>query len=113
MSCEDKDKAGLLRSQVIRGEPYRVGGRTLTPEARIVSIGRARATIGRRQHGGWGFAFTRIIPTAIIEETEDGERRLPIPDTTGSALRGMLASAVALLVFFTTVRWLAGRLKKG
>jgi hypothetical protein len=113
MSCEDKDKAGLLRSQVVRGEPYRVAGRTLTPEARIVSIGRARATIGTRQYGGWGFAFTWVIPTALIEETEDGERRFPIPDTTANALRGIWASAVALVVFFTTIRWLAGRRKKG
>jgi hypothetical protein len=113
MSCEDRNRAGLLRSQVVRGEPYEIGGRTLTPEVRIVSLGRAKATIGTRQHGGWGFAFTWVIPTALIEETEDGERRLPIPDPTGSALRGMWASAVALVVFFMTIRWLAGRLKKG
>lgn len=113
MSCQDKNWAGLLRSQVIRGEPYRVGERTLTPEARIISIGRAKATIGTHQHGGWGAAFTWVIPTALVEEMEDGERRLPLPDTTGSALRGMLASAVALVILFTLVRWLAGCRKKG
>ena len=112
MNQDGQGKAGLLRTDVVRGEPYQIGERTLIPEARIVSVGKARARIGAREHGGWGAAFTQVTPTALVEETENGERRIPIEATTDARLRGMLAAALVLTLFFTALRGLACLLKE-
>ena len=50
---------------------------------------------------------------AILEETEEGERRIPIPHTTSDALRGMWLAAVAITLFFAAIRGLARRKKGG
>jgi uncharacterized spore protein YtfJ len=107
---QDKDGGGreLFRAEMVRGEPYHVGGRTLTPVARIVSFGRARATIGTKKIGGWAGGFVHVRPLAFEEETDEGVRRIAIPDPTSRALRGMLAAAVATTLFLGAIRWLAG-----
>ena len=45
----------LLRVQTVRGEPYEVRGRRLVPLARVVSLGRARATVGTHRLEGQGW----------------------------------------------------------
>ncbi len=96
-----------FRIETVRGEPYEVGERRLTPIARIVSFGKASGTIGAQRIGGWGGGFVRITPLAILEETGEGERRIPITDATAVALRGMFGAAVAAVLFFASLRWLA------
>jgi uncharacterized spore protein YtfJ len=98
--------------ETVRGEPYYVGGRKLIPVARVISFGKASATIGTDRIGGWGAGFARVTPLAIIEETDEGERRIPLASTTSQALQSMFAGAVAITLFFTTVRWLARRRRK-
>lgn len=112
MNQNGQGEARLLRTDLIRGEPYQIGGRTLIPEARIVSLGKARARIGERMHSGWGAAFTQVTPTALIEVSEDRERRIPIEDTTAAGLRGIFIAALTLTLLFTAIRWLARCLKK-
>lgn len=99
------------RTETVRGEPFVVGGRTLIPEARTISFGRARATIGTKQFDGWGGAFVRVVPRAIIEETPEGERRIAIADATSTALWGMLGAAIATIVLLTAIRRYALRTK--
>ena len=60
---------GPFRLHVVRGEPYYIDGRTLIPEARFLSFGKARATIRGHSIGGWGMGFVRVSPLAMIEET--------------------------------------------
>jgi hypothetical protein len=98
-----------FRKKTVRGEPYIVGDRKLTPLVRVVSWGKARATIGTGQVTGWGSGFARITPLAILEETDEGEVRIPITDATATAVRGMLLAAVVSTLFFATIRWLVGR----
>jgi uncharacterized spore protein YtfJ len=95
-----------LRVETVRGEPYYVDGRELTPVARVVSFGKARATIGTRQVGGRGGGFVWIKPLAVLEVTPSGERRIAIQDGTAAAVRGMLASAISIALVFTAIRWL-------
>lgn len=102
----------LFRIETVRGEPYHVGGRKLTPVARVISFGKASATIGTDRIGGWGVGFTRVTPLAIIDETDDGERRILLASTTAQALQSMFAGAVAITLFFTTIRWLVRRRRK-
>ena len=98
-----------FRVESVRGEPYVVGDRKLTPLMRVVSWGKARATIGTSRVTGWGGGFARITPLAILEETDEGETLITITDSTATALRGMALAAVASTIFFAMVRWLARR----
>ncbi|HSJ55490.1 MAG TPA: hypothetical protein VLC52_17240 [Anaerolineae bacterium] len=101
----------LVRVQTVRGEPYEVRGRRLVPLARVVTLGRARATIGthRLEGRGWGLAYVK--PLAVIEETPGGERlgRVAVRDGTARALVGMYVAALGITLLFAAVRWLAGR----
>jgi uncharacterized spore protein YtfJ len=122
-----------LRVETVRGEPYHVAGRRLIPVARVISFGRAKATIGKGQAGGrgrgfsislgdtkatlgrdrvsgWGGAFAHVTPLEVVEETPDGECRIPITDGTATALRGIALGAVAVILFFRLIRLLARRL---
>ena len=93
--------------KTVRGEPYHVAGRTLIPEARLVSFGQARATIGSKQVGGWSGGLVQVTPTAIIEQTADGERRISLADATSRSTLAIMAAGAATVLFFTFVRLLA------
>ena len=95
-----------LRIKTVRGEPYCIGGRELMPEARIISFGKARGTVGARQVSGRGGGFVWIQPLAVIEVTPTGERRIPIQAGTVAAMRGMLTVTIAMTLLLTTIRWL-------
>ncbi len=96
----------LLRVETVRGEPYEVRGRRLVPLARVVSLGRAWATIGthRIEGRGWGVAYVK--PLAMMEVTPGGEHRVAVRDGTARALLGMYLAAVAAALLFVAVRWL-------
>ncbi len=105
-------RVGPFRVKAVRGEPYIVDGRKLVPVVRIISFGKARGTVGTRWVGGWGRGFVWIRPLAVLEETPKGERRIPITDGTAAAVRSLLGMAVAITLFFATVRWLVQRLRQ-
>jgi uncharacterized spore protein YtfJ len=111
MSCaENNGGHRLFRSQLVRGEPYHVGGQTLIPVAHVTSFGRGKATIGQERIGGWGFAFTRVTPVAIVVKTDMGQRRVPIYDRTGDTLLRLCFTALALVSFFAALRrWFSHR----
>lgn len=113
MGCEKTRTAqGPFRVETVRGEPYQVGERTLIPVTRLVSLGRARGTIGSNSISGWGGGLVQIVPVALIEETSEGERRVAITDATAATLRQMLVLAIAITWVFATIRWLARRLHR-
>jgi hypothetical protein len=94
------------RVETVRGEPYHVGDRTLIPEARLVSYGRARATIGENNVSGWAAGFVQVTPLAILERVGGEERRIAITDGTARTIRLLLATALAMTVAFTAIRCL-------
>lgn len=98
-----------LRIQTVRGEPYQVGGRTLTPVVRIVSFGRANGTVAAEDVSGWGAGFVRITPVALVEAGDQGERRIVLYDATARVLRGLFVKSLAMVLFLGTIRWLACR----
>lgn len=98
-----------FRVETVHGEPYHVGKRKLIPRARIVSLGRARGSVGHRSLSGWGYGFTTITPLAIVEESAEGERSIAVTDATRTAMWALLGTAVAFTLFFTTIRWLVQR----
>jgi hypothetical protein len=108
-----KDGSGarrpLVRVETVRGVPYHVGDRKLTPVARVTSLTKARGTIGSDRIGGWGVGFARATPLAVLEETGDFEQRIPIHDATARALWLMAGGAVAVVLFFSGIRWFVRR----
>ena len=96
-----------LRIRTVRGEPVQVGNVTLIPEARIVSFGRARATIGADRVSGDGVGFARITPVAVVVGTPEGDRRIPIVDATASTVWRLCGLAAAIVLFFAGIRWLS------
>ena len=98
-----------VQVQTVRGEPYEVHGRRLVPLARIVSLGRARGTIGthRLEGQGWGAAYVK--PLSVIEEAPNGERRrrVAVYDGTTRALLAMVLAAVGFTLLLAAIRWVA------
>jgi hypothetical protein len=106
MGSDDKDVGPkVFNVETVRGEPYLVGGHKLTPVTRIVSLAKASGTIGKDQVSGWAGGFVRVIPVAILEETGGKEREIAIYDATAATLQRLVAVALAITFFFTTVRW--------
>jgi len=103
---------GPFRRKTVRGEAYVVQGRTLIPEAQVVSFGRARATIRSDGVSGWGAGFVQIVPLAIVEKTDAGEQRIAITDATSTFLLGLFGAAVGITLFCTTIRWFVRWLRR-
>jgi uncharacterized spore protein YtfJ len=101
-----RSRPRALRIKTVRGDPYCIAGRELIPEARVVTFGKARGTVGDRKVSGLGGGFVWIKPLAVIEVTPTGERRIPIQAGTAAAMRGMLTVTIAMAFLLTTIRWL-------
>lgn len=104
---QDKQDHGQRRIQrrTIYGEPIRLGERSLVPVADIVTFGRARATIGSRSTGGWGWGAARITPRAAIVQEAGGEGRVEIVDATARLVCQLAIMAVVSSVALAMVRW--------
>jgi uncharacterized spore protein YtfJ len=85
----------------------------LIPLARVVSFGKASATIGKGQIGGRGGGFAWVKPLAVLEVTPTGERRIDLQDGPPRVIRDMLAYAIAIGLLCTAIRWLVGRRRRG
>ncbi len=109
MSKKAVVRPSSLRIGSVRGEPYHIGGRTLTPVARVVAFGKAKATIGTHRSGGWGFGFVQITPLSIVEETAKGERCISLRSRSSKAVSGMLGAAAAVTLVCAAVRALVRR----
>ncbi|MGQ9599959.1 MAG: hypothetical protein ACUVWZ_11150 [Anaerolineae bacterium] len=94
-----------FRSQIVHGEPYQIGERTLIPVARIRSFHRARGTVGVHHFEGWGVGAAQITPVAMIEKSELDERTIPITRATATALWRMIAWAAAITLSAAVIRW--------
>ena len=93
-----------FRIETVHGKPYDVAGRRLVPVARIVSLGKGRATIGLNRVQGWAGGFVRVVPLGVIHETEHGQQYVPITDATGAALRRILMSAIMTTLLSVAIR---------
>ncbi len=110
MGCDEQsDRQAPFRPRLIQGQPFQAGGRTWVPVVRVASFGRAKALIGKDRHGGWGGGFNWITPLALLEKTDEGERRLEIYDATAATLRRLGLTALAITLFFTALRRLLRR----
>jgi hypothetical protein len=82
---EQPNKPGRI-DRLLYGSPITVGGRT------IQAVARAGGWYGGSQteEGGGAGAWLRVTPVEVIVREPDGrEQRIPTPDVTGQALRGI------------------------
>ena len=82
-----------VMSEMVAGEPIQVGERRLVPLVQVTTRGRRRALLGAARVTGEGWGFVRLRPVAVLERSEEGERRLPIQDRTAQWLGGFLLAA--------------------
>ncbi len=110
---EQCSRPRALRIRTMRGEPISAGGRELIPVARVVSFGRASATVGSGQISGGGGGFAWIKPLAVVEVTDTVERRVDLRDESAKAIQGMLAYGIAIGLVCTAIRWLVRQRRRG
>lgn len=89
-------------ARIVTGEELVIGDRHILPVLRVAGFGPLR----RQNAGaaGMDLAMSRVVPVAVIERRGEVERRIPIPDDTGEALRRMLAVAAGVWVLLWMVR---------
>jgi hypothetical protein len=97
------------RRQVVRGEPYNVAGRSLTPLARLVSYARGRGTLHQDRLSGWALGLVRVMPLGMLVETNAREEWIPVHDATAPALHRMALAAAGITLFLAGMRYLARR----
>ena len=91
-------------SELIEGDPKQVGQRQLIPVVKVWSIVRRRVTFGIQGSNGGGIGLVWMQPIAMIDRRPDGsEERVPIPDATGTAIKGMLIGALALPILYLCI----------
>jgi len=97
-----------MRVQMIQGTAIEVGQKKLAPLMRLISWGRGRAVVRRNDFGGLGAAFVRLQPVAILEESPQGQRRIPVHDATARQIVVLLGLAVAVPLFLNLLLHLIG-----
>jgi hypothetical protein len=96
-----------VTSEVVEGEPIRVGEREIVPVVRVTSHSERRAFVGNQRSGGYGWQFVHVRPIAILERSEAAERQIPIQNQTARALGGLLLAALIIPVLLGVVVHLA------
>jgi uncharacterized spore protein YtfJ len=113
MSAQTGERRGPLMTRIVEGEPIRVGERELVPLMRVTTYVRRRAFVGSDRLAGQGWGFVRLHPVAVLERSQDGERRIPIEDKTAQALSGLLLAAFVIPLFLALAVRLYARHKRG
>jgi uncharacterized spore protein YtfJ len=106
-------RQGPIVTEVVEGEPIRVGGRELVPVVRVTTRGRRGATVGPDRLAGQGWGFVRLQPIAILERSESGEDRVPIRDRTAEVLGGLLLAAFIIPLLLGVAVRLARTKRRG
>jgi uncharacterized spore protein YtfJ len=92
------------RTDIVEGQPIKVGTGELIPVVKVRSIVRRGVTFGTQASRGSGGGLIWLQPLAVIERHPDGsERRIPIRDGSGEVIKTMLVGALALPVLYLLV----------
>ncbi len=85
-----------VRTEIVRGRPIQVEGRTLVPVVRQTTGSWQQATIGNHRLAGRGGGFVHLHPLGVVEQKGEEERFIPIPDVTARMLVGLFLAAVVV-----------------
>jgi hypothetical protein len=85
-----------IKIRLIEGTPLTIGEKKLTPVVRAISWHQRRAEVRRDSVNGSASSVTWLQPVAVLEETAEGRRRIPIGDETNRVVLSLLAVALAV-----------------
>lgn len=92
------------KTELVEGHPIQVGQRQLIPVVKVRSTTQRQVTFGTGASRSSGGGLVWLQPAAIIERRPDGsEERIPIPDETWMAIKGMLIGALALPILYLVI----------
>ncbi|MGD8397738.1 MAG: hypothetical protein PVG11_02670 [Anaerolineae bacterium] len=100
------------RLHTVRGEPYHIGGHTLTPVARVASYSRGQGTLQGDQVEGWGMGFVHVTPLAVLVEDDGDRHRIRVTSSADNALRAMGVAALLLTLLCWGLRLVVRRQRR-
>jgi uncharacterized spore protein YtfJ len=95
-----------IKVRLVEGTPVTVGEKKLTPVMRAISWYERQATVRQDSVNGFGFGAAWLQPVAVLEETADGVRHIPIRDETGRAMLRLFVVALAVPLVVSLLTWL-------
>lgn len=98
-----------IKVRLVEGTPVIIGEKKLMPVVQAISWNQRQAAVRQDSVNGFGVSATWLQPVAVLEETAEGHRRIPIRDETNRAALRLLAIALAVpLVLGLLVRLVRG-----
>jgi hypothetical protein len=85
-----------VKMRLVEGTPVTVGRKRLTPVMRAITWYEREAAVRQNSTSGFGLAAAWLQPVAVLEETPDGQRRIPIHDETGQTMLRLFVVALAV-----------------
>jgi len=98
-----------LINTIVRGTPFEAHGRVFAPEARVTTFARREIAMSADGSRAFGFHARRVQPTALIEQTPDGERRHPIRNAARRRRIGHAIVAAAPPIMYALLNRLVDR----
>lgn len=95
-----------IKVRLVEGAPVTVGEKKLTPVMRAISWYQRQATVQQDSVNGFGFGAAWLQPVAVLEETADGVRHIPIRDETGRAMLRLFVVALAVPLVVSLLTWI-------
>lgn len=86
-----------LKRETVRGQPVRIGGREIVPEARVWLLRAGEAVIGQGGRAALrGGLWLWATPTALLDRAPERTYRIPIVDVNRRLEGLLLVAALAL-----------------
>ena len=98
-----------FKREIIQGQPLRVGDREIVPEAEVWSLHAKQLKLQNDNASGGGAWWSWSRPTALIERTPDGERRVRIIDVNLQLELALIIGALVLPIILTIFTQWANR----
>jgi hypothetical protein len=99
-------RARIMRTDIVEGEPISVGEKELAPLAKVTSFTR---DMGEGESKG-RVSFATIKPVAVLERNPgEATRFIPIRDTTGEIVRVFWVVGLLTLTFSAAFRMIRSR----
>ena len=98
-----------FKRETLQGQPLHVGDREIMPEAEVWSLRTRQIGLRENNASGGGAWWSWSRPTALIERTSDGERRVRITDVNLQLEIMLLIAALVLPLLLTIFAQWANR----
>lgn len=95
-----------FKHEIIQGQPLRAGDREIVPEAEVWSFQMKQMGLQDNSAAGGGVWWSWSHPTALIERSPEGTRRVRVNDVNLQFEIALLVAAVVLPLILTLfTRW--------